>query len=168
MALIKNYDQFVIDISRKGFDPYIKRFQELAGIRGSGSDRKSTYIIEISFDFGNILIEHKNIKNFKKTNNRYYYHPEQTHPPVKAHYHVIPSKGNREIYAVNVDGTAHHRVNQGYQIPQKEAEELRRLGVSIKSDNIIEHLEVLIGSEKLLLNESLDRDSFSLFVEIEE
>lgn len=66
MAHIKNYEQFVIDISTKGFDPYIKRLQELAGIRGAGADRKTTYLIEVSFDFGDILIEHKNIKNFRK------------------------------------------------------------------------------------------------------
>ena len=129
---------------------------------------KKTYLIELTFDFGANLLEHQSIKNFKKTNNRYYYHPEETHPPVKAHYHVIPSKGNKEIYAVNMDGTSHHRVNQGYQIPKKEADELRALGVRIKPDNLIVHLEFLSGTEKQLLNESLQRDCISILLEIEE
>ncbi|MEI9954927.1 MAG: hypothetical protein WDM90_01105 [Ferruginibacter sp.] len=88
-------------------------------------------------------MEHESIKRFQKSTNRYYFHPESTNPPVKGHYHVVPSKGNEEIYAVNLDGTAHHKINKGYQIPKKEAEELKRLGVNINDDRIIESIDIL-------------------------
>ena len=168
MAPIKNYQQFIEEIADKNFKPYVKRFQELAGIIPIGQKTTETYLIEITFDFGDSLLEHNAIRNFKKTTNRYYYHPEETNPPVKAHYHVIPLKGNKEIYAVSMDGTFHHRVNQGYQIPKKEADELRRLGVDIKPDNIIEHLEFLEEDDKLLLTESLKNDLMTIYIEIEE
>jgi hypothetical protein len=168
MAIIKNYQQFIEDIADRNFRPYVKRFQELAGLRPTGLDAPKTYLIEVTFDFGETLLEHNSIKNFKKSTNRYYYHPEETNPPVKAHYHVIPSKGKEEIYAVNMDGTAHHRVNKGYQIRRKEADELRSLGVHINSDNIIEHLEFLEGTDKQLLIESLSHTLITIYLEIEE
>jgi hypothetical protein len=167
MAKIKNYQQFIEDIADRNFKPYVKRFHELAGLRPTGVDAPKTYLIEVTFDFGDSLLEHNAIKNFKKSTNRYYYHPEETNPPVKAHYHVIPSKGKEEIYAVNMDGTAHHRVNKGYQIPRKEADELRSLGVNIKPDNIIEHLEFLEDEDKQLLTESLSHTLITVFIEIE-
>ena len=95
MAKIKNYEQFIVDIADKNFKPYVKRFQELAGLRPLGQTSPATYLIEVTVDFGDSLQEHKTIQNFKKTTNRYYYHPEETNPPVKAHYHVIPSKGKK-------------------------------------------------------------------------
>ncbi|MBB3187417.1 hypothetical protein [Microbacter margulisiae] len=168
MAKIKNYQQFIEDVADRNFRPYVKRFQELAGLRPTGVDAKETYLIEVTFDFGNSLLEHESIKNFKKTNNRYYLHPELTNPPVKGHYHVIPSNGKQEIYAVNLDGTAHHKVNKGYQIPTKEADELRGLGVDIKDDRIIESIEFLESDQKQLLTESLKHDCISIFIEIEE
>lgn len=168
MAYIKNYQQFIKDIADKSFKPHVKRFQELAGIRPTGFDANPTYLIEVTFDFGSSLLEHESIKNFKKTNNRYYFHPESTNPPVKGHYHVIPSKGNEEIYAVNLDGTAHHRVNKGYQIPKKEAEELISLGVTIKADRIIESIDCLENDDRTHLTESLNKDCITIFIEIEE
>lgn len=168
MAKIKNYQQFIEDVADRNFRPYVKRFQELAGLRPTGLDAEETYLIEVTFDFGNSLLEHESIKNFKKTNNRYYFHPESTNPPVKGHYHVIPSNGKQEIYAVNLDGTAHHKVNKGYQIPKKEADELRGLGVDIKDDRIIESIEFLENDQKQLLTESLKHDCISIFIEIEE
>lgn len=168
MAQIKNYQQFIENVADRNFKPYVKRFQELAGIIPLGQELPKPYLIEITFDFGDSLLEHKAIKNFKKTTNRYYYHPEETNPPVKAHYHVIPSKGKHEIYAVNMDGTFHHRSNQGYQIPKKEADELRTLGVDIKLNNIIEHLEFLEEGNKKLLTESLKNDLMTIYIEIEE
>jgi hypothetical protein len=168
MANIKNYQQFIEGIAEKSFRPYVKRFHELAGLRKTGYDANKTYLIEVTFDFGDSLLEHKNIKNFKKTNNRYFLHPESTNPPVKGHYHVIPSKGKQEIYAVNLDGTAHHKVNRGYQIPQKEAEELKGLGVDINDDRIIESIEFLETAQKQLLTESLNHDCITIFIEIEE
>ena len=168
MAHIKNYQQFIEDIAERNFRPYVKRFQELAGIRPLGQETPKSYLIEITFDFGDSLLEHQAIQNFKKTTNRYYYHPEETNPPVKAHYHVIPSKGKQEIYAVNMDGTFHHRANQGYQIPKKEADELRALGVDIRPNNIIEHLDFLESAEKQLLTESLKNDLMTIYIEVEE
>jgi ABC-type multidrug transport system ATPase subunit len=38
---------------------------------------------------------------------------------------------------------------KGYRIPSKEADELRSLGVNINSDNIIEHLEILVKNNYL-------------------
>ena len=87
MAKIKNYEQFIVDIADKNFKSYVKRFQELAGLRPLGQTSPATYLIEVTVDFGDSLQEHKTIQNFKKTTNRYYYHPEETNPPVKAHYH---------------------------------------------------------------------------------
>lgn len=168
MARIKNYQQFIEDIADRNFKPYVKRFKELAGLLPTGLDTPKTYLIEVTFDFGETLLEHNAIKNFKKSTNRYYYHPEETNPPVKAHYHVISSKGKEEIYAVNMDGKAHHRVNMGHQIPRKEADELRSLGVNINSDNIIEYFEFLEGSEKQLLIESLNHTLITIYLEIEE
>jgi len=168
MAKIINYHQFIEYIANRNFKPYVKRFKELAGLIPIGLDTPKTYLIEITFDFGESLLEHNVIKNFKTTTNRYYFHPEDTNPPVKAHYHVIPLKGKEEIYAVNMDGTAHHRVNKGYRIPSKEADELRSLGVNINSENIIEHLEILVDIDKQLLTESLSRDLITLYIEIEE
>ena len=57
---------------------------------------------------------------------------------------------------------------KGYRIPSKEADELRSLGVNINSDNIIEHLEILVDIDKQLLTESLSRDLITLYIEIEE
>lgn len=168
MAKIKNYQQFIENVGERNFSPYVKRFQELAGLRPSGLDAKETHLIEVTFDFGNSLLEHESIKNFKKTNNRYYFHPESTNPSVKGHYHVIPNNGKQEIYAVNLDGTSHHKVNKGYQIPKKEADELRGLGVDIKDDRIIESIECLENDRKQLLTESLKHDCISIFIEIEE
>ena len=168
MAKFINYHQFIEYIAERNFKPYVKRFKELAGLIPIGLNTPKTYLIEITFDFGESLLEHTLIKNFKKTTNRYYYHPEETNPPVKAHYHVIPLKGKEEIYAVNMDGTAHHRVNKGYQIPSKESDELRSLGVNINSDNIIEHIDFLADTYKKLLTESIRRDLITLYLEIDE
>jgi len=95
MAEIKNYNQFIEDDANRNFKPYVKRFQELC-IRKTGLDAKETYLIEVTFDFGNSLLEHESIKNFKKTNNKYYFHPDSTNPTVKEHYHEI-SAGNKKF-----------------------------------------------------------------------
>lgn len=168
MAHIENYRQFIENVANKNFKPYVKRFQELAGIRPIEYSTSRTYLIEITFDFGESLLEHSKIKQFRNSTNRYYFHPEQTNPPVRAHYHVIPSKGKEEIYAVNMDGTSHHRVNKGYQIPKKEADELRSLGVKINANNIIEHKDFLDDWELKLLTESLNQTLITIFIEIEE
>jgi hypothetical protein len=166
MTRIKNYQQFIEDIADRNFKPYVKRFRELAGLKLIDTSKPKTYLIEVTFDFGESLLEHNKIKNFRNSTNRYYFHPEQTNPPVKAHYHVIPAKGKEEIYAVNMDGSSHHRVNKGYQIPRKEADELRSLGVNINLDNIIENIDFLESEEKQLLTESLANILITIYIEI--
>ena len=113
------------------------------------------------------MLEHEIIKIFKKSTNRYYFHPESANPPVKGHYQLIPLNGNHEIYAVNLDGTSHHKSSRGYIIPKKEADELRALGVNVKDDRIIESIEFLEPAKKHLLTESINRDCVSIFIEIE-
>lgn len=166
MAIINNYEQFITRIVDKSFRPYVKRFRELAGLSPL-EEEKETYLIEFTFDFGDALWEHISIKNFKKSTNRYYFHPESTNPPVKGHYHVTPLKSNHEIYAVNLDGTAHHKSSRGYEIPRKEADELRSLGVNIKPDRMIESIDILEPAKRLLLTESVGKDCVSIFIEIE-
>lgn len=166
MATIKNYKQFVNELADKNFK-FLKRYNELVDFKSTILESNSTYLIEVTFEYSDSLLEHENIIKFKKTKNRYYGHSEKTNPPVKAHYHVIPSNGKQEIYAVNIDGTAHHRANKGYEIPRKEATELRALGVDIKPNNIIENVEFLDGEEMQMLNESLQRDCISIIIEIE-
>jgi hypothetical protein len=67
------------------------------------------------------------------------YHPDNPDIPVKAHYHIYPNNGKQEIYAVNMDGSAHHKNNRGFEVPNKEAKELRKLGVEIPVNRIIEN-----------------------------
>lgn len=165
MAEIKNFEQFVDRLANRKHKPFVKRFKEI--LENTNLETK-TYLIEIVFESSDIILEHEVIKNFKKSSNRYYYHAEEIHPPVKAHYHVIPLKGKKEIYAVNIDGTSHHKKNKGYEIPRKEADELRKLGVDIGLNNIIEHIKDLVDSEKIMINESIAKDCVIIFIEIEE
>lgn len=114
------------------------RNQELAGIKEIDPFRK-VYAIQLSFEAPKgLLLEAEKYRDFQSTNNRYLFHPQNTSIPVKAHYHIYPSNSKRELYAVNMDGTAHHKKNRGYQVTRKEADELRRLGVHIPSNNILE------------------------------
>ena len=57
-------------------------------------------------------------------------------------------------------GVAHHRQNKNYEVPKKEADELRKLGVILKPSNIIEMIE--ISDIRLILNEDFNR--FSDFI----
>lgn len=134
---------------------FIKRFQQLAGI-------KTSYAIEVVFHISDseIIFEHKTYQKFQKTQSRYTYHPEDKNIPVKGHYHIYSSNSKKEIYAVNLDGTAHHKSNRGFVVPKKEATELRILGVQIPDNRILEHKEVFI-------NENLD-SYFSIFIVINE
>jgi len=165
MAEIKNFEQFIDSLANQKHKPFVKRFNEI--LENKKVETK-TYLIEIVFESSDIILEHEVIKNFQKSSNRYYYHAEETHPPVKAHYHVIPLRGKKEIYAVNMDGTSHHKKNKGYEIPRKEADELRKLGVDISINNIIEHIEDLVDDEKKMITESITKDCVTIFIEIEE
>ena len=137
-------------------EKYLKRFKELAGIKNPS---EVPYLIKITFTkiVSESLNEHNVYTNFKKTTNRYTLHAETTHPPVKAHYQVYPNNSKTELYAIRVeDGKAHHRKNRGFQIPKREADELRSLGVSLPPDNI---LETISASEIQVLNEDLHQDN---------
>lgn len=145
MSTIENLNLFIENLKVK-LDPGVERFQELAGILKEHQSISEFYFIKITFDKRELLLDHEQIKNFKNSNNRYYRHGEKSNPPVKGHYHIISRKGKTELYSVNVDGTAHHRVNKGYQIPKGEADELRSLGVNISPDNIIQEIQSVNNS----------------------
>jgi hypothetical protein len=168
MAHIKNFKQFVESIEKGAYLPDIKRIQVLAGIMPTDSDKKETYLIKVTFESENLLLEHISLKSFKGSTNKMLKHPAKTHPPVKGHYHVYPKNGKDELYAVNMDGTAHHQRHQGYEIPKKEAEELRALGVDIRPDRIIEFLEFSEDKHTKLLTESLGEEYVSIYIEIDE
>ncbi len=59
-----------------------------------------------------------------------------------------------------MDGTAHYRANKNFQVPKKQADELRKLGVAIPADNILE-------SVQLELNENSGQHHFTFFIVIE-
>jgi hypothetical protein len=59
-----------------------------------------------------------------------------------------------------MDGTAHHRRNKGYEVPKKEADELRKFGVQIPANRIIECVD-------LIINEELENRSVSFVIVIE-
>ncbi len=95
------------------------------------------------------LLEAKIIKVEIQGRHRYY-HPEKPSIPVKAHYHIVPSKSKEELYAVNVDdGKAHHKSNRGHIVLRKEADELRSLGVNIPSNNIFEPQQLTINESNI-------------------
>ncbi len=168
MARINNYEEFIKNVANRDLKKYVKRFQELAGIKPTDTERKASYYIQVTFDLRNSLLESEYYKFFQKTNNRYCFHPEDKNIPVKAHYHIVPSNSTKEIYAVNTDGTAHHKKNRGYEVPRKEANELRAMGVEIPSDNIIECVNDFEEKDIRLITESVNGECFSVFVEIEE
>ena len=114
------------------------RMQELSGIKETKVNSRYAIQIVIETDEDKLLLEHENYKEFKKSKDLFYFHPEDKNIPVKAHYHVVDRKSKKEIYAVNLDGTAHHRKNKGYEVPKKHAKELSALGVEFKTDNILE------------------------------
>ncbi|MFN2262400.1 MAG: hypothetical protein ABR595_10080 [Psychroflexus sp.] len=138
---------------------YLTRYYELVNYPKSNSHKIKC--IEISFS-PELLLEFEQIKKFKSSNNRYFKHPADSNIPCQAHYHIIGSKGNYEIYAVNLDGCAHHRQNKNYEIPKKEADELRRLGVKIRPNNIIEMIEA--SDLKQVLNEDYNRFSYFIMI----
>jgi hypothetical protein len=139
----------------------VTRFQELAGLKESNLLNRYAIQIIIESDDKQLLLEHEQYKQFKKSTDLYFKHPENPSIPVQAHYHVVDSKSKQEIYAVNMDGTAHHKQNRGVQVPKKQAAELRGLGVAIPTNNILE-------SRQLTLNESYNNNSFSFFIIFED
>ncbi|WP_276976238.1 hypothetical protein, partial [Flavobacterium filum] len=140
---------------------FVNRNQELAGIKKSNYLNRYAIQIIVEGDPEQLLLEHEQYKAFKKSTDLYFKHPENPSIPVQAHYHIVANKSKEEIYAVNMDGTAHHRQNKGFQVPKKQADELRKLGVKIAEDNILE-------SRQIELNESFRDNSFTFFIVIED
>lgn len=139
------------------YNEFIKKFRRLAGIN---EIEPKEYIVKVTFFLGLVeenLNEHLVYKNFQNSTNRYTYHPEQTNPPVKAHYHIYPEKSKDELYAVNVvDGKAHHKKNRGHIVPKKEADELRSMGVKLPLNNILESLTIYELEQRQIINESVN------------
>lgn len=136
---LKDYLKEYLEKENNSLQEAVKnRMQELSGIKDSNFNSRYAIQIVIETDKKELLLEHEDYKEFRKSNDLYYYHPEDTKIPVKAHYHVVDRKSKKEIYAVNLDGTAHHRKNKGYEVPKKHAKELSSLGVTFKDNNILE------------------------------
>jgi hypothetical protein len=161
MQYLLIFNKFIEQLESHKEEQEKKRFQELAGI--NPSNFLNRYAIQITiYRPEGLLIEHDQYRKFQKTTNRYIYHPENPSIPVKAHYHIYPSNSKKELYAVNVDdGTAHHKSNRGYEVPKKEADELRSLGVKIPDNNILE-------SKLFTINESNDDDFLTTFIFIDD
>lgn len=116
-----------------------ERFQLLAGIKEE--ELPNEYYIGVSFNIPKnrkVLLEFNRYSKFKSSSRVYRYDPADEQIPVKAHYHIYQAGSKKEVYSVNVDGTAHHRKNKSYKIPKKEAAELRSYGVKINSNNVLE------------------------------
>lgn len=147
MKNLRTFDEFIADLnesaSRSNQLAEKLRMQKLAEI--PIDDIKSKYCVLVTVgesDGKSLITEHEQYKSFNKTTNRYLYHPANQDIPVQAHYHIYPNNGKKEIYAVNMDGTAHHKDNRGFEVPKKEAKELRKMGVNIPEDRIIENRQV--------------------------
>lgn len=147
MKNLFSFEEFIQQLNESAnstdFKVFKSRNQKLAGIEPEL--QLDSYCVQLTFedDNGNSLItEHEKYQGFKKTTNKYIYHPKNPDIPVKAHYHIYPNNGKQEIYSVNMDGTAHHKKNRGYEVPSKEAKELRKLGVDIPKDRIIENRQL--------------------------
>lgn len=166
MAEIENFKEFLNETYNKASAYELLRGMEKTKL--VESNYVNRYAIQITFPVSSIpelLLEHNVYTTFRKTRNRYLYHPEDTNIPAKAHYHVYPPNGKKELYAVSIDGTAHHQKNKGIQISNKEADELRSLGVTIPLTNIIESLEIL--NQPTLLTEGFEKEQFfSVFIMI--
>jgi hypothetical protein len=170
MAYIKDFNEFLEQLNKEAYNPEIIRMQILAGIRKKDVVVKETYLIQITFDndSDSEIFEHIILKKFKGSTRKMLHHPAKTHPPVKGHYHVYSKNSKDEIYAVNMDGTAHHQKHRGFEIPRKEAEELMTLGVKIGLDRIIEYLDISEDDNRQLITETLKEDFISIFIEIED
>jgi len=146
------------------YQEFMKNFKRLAGMK----TEKKEYLIRITIESSNLMLEHESLSKFRNSTNVYLYHTERITPPVRAHYHVYPSNGKNEIYAVNIDGTAHHKSNRGFLVPKKEAEELKALGVAIKDNRIIENVAFLNNGHKQLVNESIEKLDVTIYLKFEE
>lgn len=167
MAAIEDFKDFLNKSYDKKTVYEVTRSLELS--KAVESNYLNRYAIQITFNVSSVpelILEHKVYNTFAKTRNRFTYHPEDTDIPVKAHYHIYPPNGKKELYAVNIDGTAHHKKNRGVTISKKEADELRSMGVAIPANNIIECL--VTDDAVRIINEGFQNESFySIFLMIE-
>jgi hypothetical protein len=155
MDLIKDDLALALEIKKINRDRYNRqRMQELSLLTESKNAER--YSIQIILEPGvPLLTEHETYTQFSRTNNFWRKDPEDLNIPVQAHYHIYGNRSSKEIYAVNIDGTAHHKKNRGFTVPKKEAEELRKFGVAIPDNRIIEIRD-------LELNVALEKNSFSI------
>lgn len=120
------------------------RSQELAGIKPSHIENRFVVKVTVKIPGVELITEHELYKKFEKSTNRYRKDAAQLHIPAQEHFHIVPGNSTAEIYSVNQDGTAHHRDNKGYVVPKKEASELRKLGVQIPENRILENYELSV------------------------
>jgi hypothetical protein len=160
MKSLTKYLQEAVDLKNSNLNQtQYQRRQELALI--TENTKAGRYAIQIIIQSTEmLLVEHEVYNKFSKTNNLWRRDPEDMKIPVQGHYHIVASKSKKEIYAVNMDGTAHHRRNKGYEVPKKEADELRKFGVQIPANRIIECVD-------LVINEELENQSVSFVIVIE-
>ena len=161
MESLSKYLNSLLDLESKNLsNSMVIRNKELSGV--AESNLQNRYLIKVTVEsVSALLLEHEQYKKFKSSTNLYSKHPENPNIPVKGHYHVVDRKGKKEIYSVNMDGTAHHRTNKGYSVPKGEAEELAKMGVAFKDGNILENID-------LKLNESQDKQIFTFWFIVEE
>lgn len=92
-----------------------ERWMFLAGITRQEM-QNGPYFLQVEIGFHEepeFLWEVKKYGSFTNSNKTYRYDPEDLKIPVKAHYHIYLPKSKKELYAVNLDGTAHHKRNRG-------------------------------------------------------
>jgi hypothetical protein len=147
MKHLKTFDEFIKELNESASQSNLLsekyRMQKLAGIEIEEIENKYCIMVTVGDSEGKtLLLEHEKYQSFQKTSNRFLQHPANPDIPVQAHYHIYPNNGKKEIYAVNMDGTAHHKKNRGYEVPRKEAEELRNFGVQIPDNRIIENKQI--------------------------
>lgn len=147
MKYLKSFEKFIEKLNESASksnqlaEKY--RMQKLADIPIDNLESKYCILISVGeYEGESLIIEHEQYKGFQNTKNRYVKHPENLDIPVQAHYHIYPNKGKTEIYAVNMDGTAHHKKNRGYEVSKKEADELRKFGIEIPDNRIIENRQI--------------------------
>ena len=155
--LIELLEQLQNEEVQSADEAFRNRNQELAKLSESNFFTRYAIKITVEIEAKELLLEYNQFKQFKKSTDRYYKHPEDLNIPVQAHYHIVGSKSDQEIYAVNVDGTAHHKRNRGFEVPKKQADELRQLGVKIPTSNILE-------VKQLTLTEDMEDEFFTFFL----
>ncbi len=89
------------------------------------------------------LFEHETYKRISGTVNSYRQDSANTNTQTQRHSHVYArlNGDGKELYAVNLDGSGHDG-SSGVPIPSVHADFFRLKGYHIKSDNILESLDI--------------------------